>query len=623
MVRIVMVLALVMITSACLYAQSAGLAQAVEEFRRQTSSLSASSGNGTFDAPAQKPRPVWHGRLYENFRNNALDAIPHQIRQRNQPQRKLRRNQFGINVTGPVYLPKIYNGSGKTFFTLSFEGMRESIGQSTLATIPTTLGRTGDFSHIVDIAGNPLPIYDPNTTYQNPNYNSALPVSKDNLLYERSQFVDNKIPVNRLDPVALAAMPYYPQPNIAVGPFYRNNYFIVSNQVNKATGFILTLDHTFLQKNRVTVQLNHSSGQNGQAPLFLTPANPQNPNTLVGSRGFRVEHIYTASATNINTFSIQANSQTANNDTQFLPDGSVFPNYQLSGFLNMGASNPISKLGQHVYQLQDTFATRKSTHRLSFSAQLQQTQVNTYRPFSIAGQFQFDNRYTSLPGVINTGYSMASFLLGAPAQVTQTINTGPSYFRWFQQRYVFSDQWQVTPSLTLTAGANWEIYGQRTEKYNRQSNIDLSVINPANGQPGALVAAGVNGVPRTFTPTWIKLEPQLGLAYSVLGDNDTVLRLNYQRRYSNPPIMPFQFATQAFNGTLNFVSPNSQLDPALFLQDGIPHTRTFPGFESGIGQRDKRQHHRQFEPPADFDHLPGIASAAVGSVPDSDGHRTV
>jgi hypothetical protein len=157
----------------------------------------------------------------------------------------------------------------------------------------------------------------------------------------------------------------------------------------------------------------------------------------------------------------------------------------------------------------------------------------------------------------------------------QSVVVSPSYWRWHNQRFLFNDQWQVTPSLTLTLSANLEHYTQRVDKYDRQSNISFTEINPENGRPGALVAANRNGYGRAFTPNWLKVEPSIGIAWSVLGNNDTVLRLNYQRRYAEPRTNPFQFGSQAFNGNPVWLSANQQLTPAVVLSDGLPRT-TFP-----------------------------------------------
>lgn len=591
---------------------SATLLRAVEAFREQTANLSLSEAEQVASTattnrnltPRTAAKAAFHGNLYENIRNDLLDANPHQIAQRGGDKRKLRRNQWGLNLTGPVKIPKIYNGTNKTFFTFQYEGMRESIGQFRLITIPTTLERTGSWSHVVDAAGNPLPIYDPQSTSANPIYNPAVSVSRDNLQYLRQQFPGNVIPVSRLDPVAQAALAYYPQPNTAAGPFYQNNFFNVTPEKNAADGFNTTVDHTFLQKHRVTVRLGRSTGLNGNAPIFETIANPANPNVNVASRNLRVEHIYTASATNINTLRLEATSQAQNNQAPLLPNGKVFPRYQFGGFTgggggggnnnnnnqnfanfqntfnqgtyqNMGTQDPSTREARNEYSLSDTFATRWRSHRFSISTELNHTQINVFRPQYPEGNFSFNSGLTQLPGIINTGHAFASFLLGGAAQVEQNVVIAPSYWRWDSQRVSFSEQWQVTKSLTLTISVAYRRNTQRIEKFDRQSNISFTEINPENGRPGALVAANRGGYGRSFTPNWIKVEPNIGLAWSVLGDNNTVLRLSYRRSYGEPRIQPQQFGSQAFNGHPIWLSENQQLAPALLLRDGIPVTN-FP-----------------------------------------------
>ncbi|MEO8097476.1 MAG: hypothetical protein ABI811_07215 [Acidobacteriota bacterium] len=556
---------------------SAALREAVEEFRSQTANLNKPASGTVKTANRPAPKPVWHGRLYENIRNDAFDANPHQIVQRGGEQRKLRRNQYGFSVTGPVVLPKIYQGSGKTFFTLSYEAMKESIGQFRMATIPTTLERTGSWSHVVDNNGAPLQIYDPASTSLNPKFDPTQAVSTSNLQYLRNQFPGNNIPLTSMDPVARAALAYYPQPNTAAGPFFQNNYYSVTPEVNRANGFITTVDHTFLQKQRVTVKLSHSNGLNGQAPIFNTPANPASPPQDSKNRGLNVQHVYTASPTNINTFALSGSYESYANRAQLDAAGRPFPQYNFNGvYQNMGQNGPVSHDAFIYYQLSDTFATRWKKHRLSQGVELTQQQFNSFRPQFPVGRFDFTSGFTSLPGIVNTGHPFASFLLGGASQAQENIVGSPSYYRWNQQRYIFSDQWQLRPSLTVTFGANWEVFTQRLEKFDRQSTISFSEINPANGLPGALVFANRGGYGRRFQPTWAKLEPSLGLAWSVLGHNNTVLRLSYDRRYGNPRTSNGHFGTQGFNGSALYLSDNPQLTPGAILATGLHGSQRFP-----------------------------------------------
>ena len=141
--------------------------------------------------------------------------------------------------------------------------------------------------------------------------------------------------------------------------------------------------------------------------------------------------------------------------------------------------------------------------------------------------------------------------------------------------WVFSDAWQVAPSLTVTIGANLETFTQRVDKYDRQSTVDLNLINPANGLPGALAAATTPGYGRSLLPTWTHVEPSLAIAWSVLGHNNTVLRVTIDRCYGQPNANNGHWATQAFNGTPTYLSPNQQLQPALILAGGL-RPSTFP-----------------------------------------------
>src|SRR5262249_41394379 len=173
---------------------------AIEEFKVQTRNLGLRADSPP-KAGRHSPLRDWHGRLFENFRNDALDAVPHEIRQNGGDKGLLRRNQFGFNVAGPLVLPHLAPASRNTYFSLSYEGGREGTSRTYLQTTPTLAQRTGDYSDVVDAAGNVLPIFDPATTSPNPNYDPTQPVSTSNLQYLREPFPGNIIPHGRLDPV--------------------------------------------------------------------------------------------------------------------------------------------------------------------------------------------------------------------------------------------------------------------------------------------------------------------------------------------------------------------------------------------------------------------------------------
>ncbi|HEU0120967.1 MAG TPA: hypothetical protein VFQ91_10625 [Bryobacteraceae bacterium] len=557
------------------------LEKAVEEFKVLTRDLGLRA-----DAPRKRARtpgtgPSWHGRIFENFRNDKLDATPHEVVQRGGERNLLRRNQFGFNVGGPVVIPKLYDGSRKTFFNVSYEGVRERIGRSFLRTIAIPSERTGDFSQTVDNAGLPLPVYDPASTRLNPDFNPDLPVTVDNLQHLRDPFPNNQIPVNRLDPVAMKAVSYYPLPNSDAGPFFRNNYFVFSPESNKANGMIFKVDHSLAEKHRVTFNGSFTNGKAISPRYFDNIADSNNNDRDFSARRAVIDWTYTKSAATIHTFTadLQSDRSVAGRPGQENavdaiglrgPLRDAFPVFRYSTYLGMGRNSPIQVSSHNYYYLTESFSLRSGKHRLRGVGQYRRYQVNAYLPSNPAGAFQFGPSITSLPGINNTGHPFASFLLGLSESASATIVDNPSYWRSRSYRAQIADSYEYSKNLTLSASLAMEIARPRVEKYDRFASVDLNTVNPANGQLGALVFANRNGRGRSLHPGSVRPELSLGLAWNPRGNAKSVLRLSYGLSYSNVPVYTTQWATQGFVGTPTFVSPNIQLEPALRLNVGMP-----------------------------------------------------
>ncbi|MDZ7637888.1 MAG: hypothetical protein U5J83_06500 [Bryobacterales bacterium] len=559
---------------------------AIEEFRtitrdrglRKDSPKPFQAGGGNL--------PQYHGRLTYNIRNDLFDAIPHQIRQRGGQASILRRHQFGFNVSGPVFLPRLYNGGTRTFITLSYEGVRESIARSRLDSIPILPERGGDYSQTVDQAGLPLPIYDPASTSLNPAFDAGNPVSLSNLQYNRTRFANNRIPVARLDPVAIAAMQFYPQPNASVGPFFRNNYFVVSPERNVVDGFTGRFDHIFNDKHRVSFNLTSSDAFVGAAKWFDNAANPGLMDREETSRTYGLQHIFTISAETINTFSFSATTSGMQNVVDEVTDfpgllgldgnlGTVFPAFNIvDGYLDLGRSNLIRRNYRHTFQALNTFSTRVRNHNLRFIGRLTNYQLNTFQPDYPSGRYRFQNNLTALPGIVNTGHALATFLLGQADFSELSIVESPSYWRRSLVAARMIDQVELRKGLNLTLDLNVEHSLPRVEKYDRQSTVDLSAINPQTGAPGALVFAGQGGYGRAFQKAFTVLEPRISLAWNPSTEAGTVVRLNYSRSYQGWSLQWGHWGTQGFNLYPTFISPNRLTDPALILRNGVPRDAT-------------------------------------------------
>jgi hypothetical protein len=544
--------------------------KAVEEFKVQTRNLGLRPDSPRATRRTNGGLSNYHGRLFWNFRNDVLDAVPHEVTQTGGNKGILRRNQFGFNVSGPIVIPKLYHGGRSSFVSVSYEGVRETVGRSYLRTVPTLPERSGDFSQVVDKAGDLLPIYDPRSTRLNPAFNPAAPVSMANLQYLRDPFPANRIPADRLDRVARQAVRFYPEPNTNIGPFFQNNYSIYSPETNKADGMRAKLENTLREKHRFSLGLAFSNGFASPARFFPTVANPGGPDRDFRSRSASLEHVFTASRNSINTFRFQARTSASDNAAVTDEEGIPFPVYRFSPYLSMGRSYPISRNASTGYEISDGYSARRGKHSVRMSAEWSWDQVNSYWPQYPSGRFEFSDGLTSLPGIVNTGHAFASFLLGLSQFAESSLVQHPSYFRRMRGEFQVRDEWELRQGLTVTGGLGLMINTPRMEKYDRQSTVDFDAINPANGRPGAMVFAARGGQGRVFQPNQYRPDVWVSLSWSPFESSNTVVRASWRRRHSYIPMYSGQWATQGFNGTPTYITQNAQLEPAAILENGLP-----------------------------------------------------
>src|ERR1700724_3050720 len=92
----------------------------------------------------------YHGSAYEYMTNEALNASQPFVNAR----ARTRQNDFGFTLGGPVRIPKVYNGTNKTFFFFNFEQYRENIHvANTSGSVLDQQMRNGDFSQVICLTG--------------------------------------------------------------------------------------------------------------------------------------------------------------------------------------------------------------------------------------------------------------------------------------------------------------------------------------------------------------------------------------------------------------------------------------------------------------------------------------
>ncbi len=206
---------------------------------------------------------------------------------------------------------------------------------------------------VVDPAGEPLRIYDPASNRLNPAFDPSQPLSESNLQNVRDLFPASTIPLSRQDPVARRILGYYPTPNADAGPFFRNNYFIVSPETNTADGMIAKVDHSFLEKHRLAATLSFTNGTAGAARYIPNAADSASPDRVYENRRLSLEHTFTASPQSVNTATLEVyrdNSRNASDQGDFDAElglsgvnADVFPSVRPGSYMPMGRINPVSR----------------------------------------------------------------------------------------------------------------------------------------------------------------------------------------------------------------------------------------------------------------------------------------
>src|SRR5437762_10913232 len=260
--------------------------EAIQEVAVQTSNYSAEfgqAGGGYFNYTMRSGTNQFHGGVYDYFVNEALNAgtpFTDRIstgdagRAGEHIRNTQRKNDYGFNFGGPIWLGKLYDGHGKSFFFFNLEQYRETQFINTgIATVPTLAYRRGDFSAAllpqlllsgqpaVDPLGRPVignAIYDPRTTRLAPDGSRI-----------RDPFPNNTIPAEMFDPVALKIQSLFPLPT--------NNNLVNNYQIPGYTNFRHTtipsfkIDHNFNDKNHLSWYFHQTRTVSPSANGFTQP----------------------------------------------------------------------------------------------------------------------------------------------------------------------------------------------------------------------------------------------------------------------------------------------------------------------------------------------------------------
>ncbi len=521
----------------------------------------------------------WHGSAYEFLRNSALDANNFFDNRRGQELGSFKRSQFGGVLNGPVI-------KDKTFFLVSFEGLRERRAGSTTTSVPTPAERLGDFSQTTNSSGKMITIYDPFTTQKNPSGSGFI----------RTPFAENKIPSLRFDPVAVNVAKYYPLPNVAPTGLTnnQNNFASSSTQPLDMTQSDYRIDQIISPTQRFFARYSTRLNDDKAAIYF-----PDDVKVAEGRINLE-DHVHGAVADYTNTLSPTTilNLRTgfartlyvyANQSLGFVPsslglpsyidtavDKLLFPSFSVSDYRSLGGGDH-RRNAFMTYTAVASVTKTAGKHTIKTGADTRMMRVNVNEGRS-ASSYSFTRGMTQGPNPSQSsssaGNGFASLLLGTGSSGSLQSNYKNVATQSFYIAGYFQDDWRVTPTLSLSLGLRWDVDTPRTERYNRTNFFDPKVATPVSqvisGITGGLVFVGVNGQPRTqFEPDLNNWAPRFGLSWQFMPK--TVLRLGYAHVFG-----PSQQAAAGTIGTMGYRVDNSWLatidgiTPNYLLRDPYP-----------------------------------------------------
>jgi hypothetical protein len=523
--------------------------EVVQEFKLITNGMAAEfgrSGGGVITAATRSGANEWHGSVYEFLRNDKLNAnswTTNRVgtpdpRTGKVPRSPFRRNEYGFTLGGPVLVPALYDGHDKTFFFVNWEQTKQRSPDDILTTVPTELERSGDFSQTFDGRGSLIKIYDPTTTRPDPSRTG---------FFIRDQFPGNRIPSNKLDPISLRILRFFPLPNRSART---ENFFQPASRKDDSWKLFFRIDHNIGLKHHFFFTFGRADN-----PRFTPGINEAFPaEGTNGEKGKIESHPRTAVLSDTVTLGpkligefrasfTRHHNLTAPRSVGFdysqlgLPAALkdygktlLFPRIDVTDVASLGPDRAsffddaenAEELQAHVTWLQGAHSV-KAGYDFTFMA------FNVFRSERPAGQYSFGRTFTQGSDPLNTastsGFGVATFLLGAPTsgQITSdpSLAASQTYYAWYLQ-----DDWKVMRRLTLNLGIRWEYQTPWTDRFNQLAYFDPEAIEPLSGQKGVLRFVGRDGNPRYQSdPDRNNFAPRVGLAWEFM--DKTVLRAGY------------------------------------------------------------------------------------------------
>jgi hypothetical protein len=539
---------------------------AIQEFKVETNSPPAEFGRfngGVINLTTKSGTNVLHGTAFEFFRHEALNARNF-FQTANVTKPGFRRDQFGGVLGGPVL-------RNRTFFFADYQGQRQDVERTVLSTVPTMAQRQGVFTQN---------IYDPATT---------VPTAAGG--FSRPQFPDNTIPIERMDPIARALLLRFPEPT---SPGTANNYRRTASEIDDQNQWDVRLDHVFgSSRDRAFARLSNFRGRfEPVTPLpdgsGITTGTLGPQDTTSWALATNYQHTFSSSLLNelrvgdtrrtvhrtaaqlaasagsaLNIPGIPATAQFSN----------TLPTFTIAGYQILGSPvNTASDFDTSVSEVADTLTWVKDRHTVKAGFAWRWSRLNVIQPPSPTGSFTFNQLGSDVPGTVNTGAPLASFLLGQVQSFSIDLQTSAIQERARVQEYFVQGDWKVSNRLTITPGLRYTLNFPSTEINGQVGvfNLETQLLEYPGDAP-------VRPLKKN------NLGPRLGIAYRLT--DRTLVSTGYGLVWIEIAGITTPFTTPTFP-FLQTVSQRalSTVAPAFVLQNGPSVSPLEPTPTAGLGQ---------------------------------------
>ncbi|MEO5926624.1 MAG: TonB-dependent receptor [Bryobacteraceae bacterium] len=593
---------------------------AVEEVAIQTSNFAAefgTAGGAMINMTTKSGTNAYHGTGYDYAINEALNSrVPY-----TNVLNRVRQHDWGFTFGGPVRIPKLYNGTNKTFFFFNWERFLNDNVNTLASSVPTSAYRVGNFSSLipaenrtVNATSGPLTdaigrtiasgtIFDPLT----------LQTAANGRTY-RDPFVGNQIPLSRIDPVTAKILPLIPNPQ----------------GINFSRGLVANNFQGPVDSSRVSAIPSLKLDQNvggGRLSFYWQRTNTVTPRTPTGADPFadditasaisqswgktmRLNYDYTltprlllhlGAGWNDSFFELQAPISNYNAQAQLGLVGQTQAKYfprivtGVNASDSVGGLSPIGTTFPEVAQerrpsgnISATYVSGNHTYKFGGDYRLEKfPRANLVGAgANTSGLYSFGRNNTEQILTGNTisngafsGFEFASFLLGGMSSNALVAPANLSVSKT-QLAFFAQDTWKVTRKLTFDYGLRWDYGTYAREQYGRNASIGLAIPNPsAGGRLGARQfeqACNCNFA-NNYKPAF---GPRVGLSYQI--NTKTVLRAGFGVVYNATSTSSGDFSNTATSSGLTALSGQTTGQ----FKDGLPASvrAVWPSFDPAVGQ---------------------------------------